>query len=463
MVVIQALFNFAVWCCGGQVKLDIEYPIRRIDMALPPRNKRHAWIRFDTRGYTEEEIQDFETRLDMTERLRIQHKDADGEVLFTSFVWRELLGIRRPLVREIILEFFSMLWFREGIFDLDTADTFQFQLGGIRRQLSWRQSISILELADYWTRISSGGDFLGSVPSYTLIKEPLRRLCHRLISFTISDELIRLRIYKRLLDTMSWVTVGPQRQQVGSMGGVTQVDPEPVASNDRGVHERAGQVLILDGGSDDQAYGGEGYEIPEVNGVMLAVSLVNIYGVDIPRISIFVHVVSISRNVRIIIEHLAKDDEKNVFWSIKDKVRESLLNLKNTIYHSRRKRYFPRLRQDKDHCRTLKNTPYPHQQIRRIRYFGQHSEQTRFTINMSYLEGPIRRRSHELEQPKEHEETGDLVGARKNGDPPGARNNAGNAKKTRSPKKPSFPVSLSCLNPLDLTQVDSRSGSWYQH
>nr|GEU86302.1 hypothetical protein [Tanacetum cinerariifolium] len=92
-----------------------------------------------------------------------------------------------------------------------------------------------------------------------------------------------------------------------------------------------------------------------------------------------------------ITEQLAKDGEKNVFWSINVKVRESLLNLKNVMYHSRRIRYFPRLRQDQDHCLTLKNTLYPHQQILRIRYFGQHPEQARFTINTPYLEAHIHR------------------------------------------------------------------------
>ncbi|GKC14418.1 hypothetical protein Tco_1011200 [Tanacetum coccineum] len=37
----------------------------------------------------------------------------------------------------------------------------------------------------------------------------------------------------------------------------------------------------------------------------------------------------------LIMEHLAKDEEKNVFCSINEEVRESLLNLKNTPYHSR--------------------------------------------------------------------------------------------------------------------------------
>nr|GEV46973.1 hypothetical protein [Tanacetum cinerariifolium] len=137
-------------------------------MALPPRNERHEWLRFDTHGYTKEEKQEFETRLakiyyrkicrvqtldfarlakinkgdgdmDMTERLRMQHKGAPGEVLFTTFVWRELLAL-----------------------------------------------------------------------SYTLIREPLRRLCHRLIAFTISDR----------------GQTPEKRQQVGAAGGDNQVDPK---------------------------------------------------------------------------------------------------------------------------------------------------------------------------------------------------------------------------------------------
>nr|GEW95374.1 copia protein [Tanacetum cinerariifolium] len=40
-------------------------------------------------------------------------------------------------------------------------------------------------LRDYWTGISSVGDFLTGVPSYIAIKYPLRRLCHLLIAFSI--------------------------------------------------------------------------------------------------------------------------------------------------------------------------------------------------------------------------------------------------------------------------------------
>ncbi|GJU73922.1 hypothetical protein Tco_1265327 [Tanacetum coccineum] len=41
------------------------------------------------------------------------------------------------------------------------------------------------DLRDYWIRISSAGDFLGTTPSYTFIRDPMLRLCHRLIACTI--------------------------------------------------------------------------------------------------------------------------------------------------------------------------------------------------------------------------------------------------------------------------------------
>nr|GEV30855.1 hypothetical protein [Tanacetum cinerariifolium] len=138
-------------------------------MALSPRNERHEWLWMVHQVQTlnfDELTEDM--GLEMTERLRIQHTNADGMVLFTSPVWRELLRIHGPLVREVILEFFSTL------------------------------------------------------------REPLRRLCHRLIALTIlgRDELIRLRICERLVDVVTWVTLGPKRQQVRAAGGDTKIHPE---------------------------------------------------------------------------------------------------------------------------------------------------------------------------------------------------------------------------------------------
>nr|GEZ33730.1 hypothetical protein [Tanacetum cinerariifolium] len=114
------------------------------------------------------------------------------------------------------------------------------------------------DLSAYWTRIYSNGDFLSIVPSYTLIRDLLRRLCQRLIAFSIAersqapkkvtttdlfylrrltvvvrdltmidmDELVRLYICKRLLDIPTWIAPGTERQQVGVAAGDAQVDPE---------------------------------------------------------------------------------------------------------------------------------------------------------------------------------------------------------------------------------------------
>ncbi|GJS62997.1 putative reverse transcriptase domain-containing protein [Tanacetum coccineum] len=41
-------------------------------------------------------------------------------------------------------------------------------------------------MSAYWREISSEGDFLGTPPSYTLIRDPMLRLCHRLIACSIA-------------------------------------------------------------------------------------------------------------------------------------------------------------------------------------------------------------------------------------------------------------------------------------
>ncbi|GJR65615.1 hypothetical protein Tco_0011680 [Tanacetum coccineum] len=94
--------------------------------------------------------------------------------------------------------------FGEALLDLDTPGALQFQLGGVRRRMSWREFILTLglhsaeemrtagfglywiesaiqipdkgDLRDYWIRISSAGDFLGTAPSYTFIRDPMLRL-----------------------------------------------------------------------------------------------------------------------------------------------------------------------------------------------------------------------------------------------------------------------------------------------
>ncbi|GJX52267.1 hypothetical protein Tco_0280636 [Tanacetum coccineum] len=140
--------------------------------------------------------------------------------------------------------------------------------------LPFRVSNAYLMRRDYWTGISSTGDFLTTVQSYTAIRESLGRLCHHLIAFTIArrgqtpekvtttdryylrsmdegmhfrviteeslhglnvvvrdlmmidmDELARLCICERLADVWAWVAPRPKRQQVAA-AGAGQADQE---------------------------------------------------------------------------------------------------------------------------------------------------------------------------------------------------------------------------------------------
>nr|GEX61582.1 hypothetical protein [Tanacetum cinerariifolium] len=175
---------------------------------------------------------------------------------------------------------------------LDVADTLCFHLGGFRRRMTCRWFILTLglrtneemtevsfgaywlgservildkgDLMDYWVQISSDRDFLGPAPSYVFIRDPVRRLCHRIIACSISSrgqapekerksgvrlseghfirylvahfgmvgdqglrgllmvnrellfidlhELQRLNICDRIEDTWAWVAPGPERQ-----------------------------------------------------------------------------------------------------------------------------------------------------------------------------------------------------------------------------------------------------------
>ncbi|GKG22704.1 hypothetical protein Tco_0388007, partial [Tanacetum coccineum] len=102
------------------------------------------------------------------------------------------------------------------VMDFDNADTLCFQLGGVRRRITWRQFILALglhtelemaeagfgaywagsdrlipdkgDLREYWLKISSGRDFLGLAPSYVLIRDPVKRIYHRMIAYSISGK-----------------------------------------------------------------------------------------------------------------------------------------------------------------------------------------------------------------------------------------------------------------------------------
>ncbi|GJR14237.1 hypothetical protein Tco_0796889 [Tanacetum coccineum] len=189
-----------------------------VDMALPPCEQRHRFLRYDGVRYSDADIADFEGRLARIYRREVrmlmEHRDDQGVSLFTSRAWRRLFDIRGPLVHELILEFCSTFRFGQAILDLDTSGALQFQLGGAKRRMSWREFILALglytaeemqtvrfgaywadsarqipdkgDLRDYWIGISTAGDFLSTTPSYTTIRDPILRLCHRLIACSVA-------------------------------------------------------------------------------------------------------------------------------------------------------------------------------------------------------------------------------------------------------------------------------------
>nr|GEV77899.1 hypothetical protein [Tanacetum cinerariifolium] len=157
---------------------------------LPARNLRHTWLRFKGQDYTDVDIQDFEERLGrifdrqilrvrvldfdiltkemnqaLTDRLRIEHTGVDGKVMFTSYAWRQLFGIHGPLVRELILEFFSTFRFGDSLLTEEEMDIDGFRAYWIE---GLRDIDSKLDFRDYSTVISSAGDFLSTVTSTDL-------------------------------------------------------------------------------------------------------------------------------------------------------------------------------------------------------------------------------------------------------------------------------------------------------
>ncbi|GKE56809.1 hypothetical protein Tco_1495994, partial [Tanacetum coccineum] len=159
-------------------------------MALPPRDQRHQYLRFEGFQYTDGDIADFETRLAkiyMREVHRVQVFDFGG---LTKLMDEGLRG--RILMEHMDAQGQSgarrrMSW-RQFILALGLHTTEEMETAGFG--LYWvesgRQISDKGDLSAYWREISSKGDFLDTPPSYTLIRDPMLRLCHRLIACSIA-------------------------------------------------------------------------------------------------------------------------------------------------------------------------------------------------------------------------------------------------------------------------------------
>nr|GEZ25112.1 hypothetical protein [Tanacetum cinerariifolium] len=138
-----------------------------LDMALPYRNHRHSYLRFKGLEYTDVDIMNFEERLGMLrDRLCLLAKLGGGYLRFEAHYYTILFW--SFLVR-LDLE-------RRRLSRLDSMHT------GLRvRGKSPTRGSDCLQ-----GRISSVGDFLGTTPSYTSIKDPMLRLCHMMIACSIT-------------------------------------------------------------------------------------------------------------------------------------------------------------------------------------------------------------------------------------------------------------------------------------
>ncbi|GKA49745.1 hypothetical protein Tco_0742818 [Tanacetum coccineum] len=184
-------------------------PYIRYMAPLPAADQRHPWLIYQIQEYTYEIRRSYEQRLemiwsrpvnrvhvldfegltpemrqDLAVRLRMVYS-GEGQQVFVSHAWRRLFGIRAPLVQEFIMEFLSTCRMSDTKIGLDVADTLY---AGFRAY--WARSDRLIpdkeDIRDYWMEISSDRDFLGHTPSYVLIRDPVRRLCHMMIAYSIS-------------------------------------------------------------------------------------------------------------------------------------------------------------------------------------------------------------------------------------------------------------------------------------
>nr|GEY46708.1 putative reverse transcriptase domain-containing protein [Tanacetum cinerariifolium] len=123
-------------------------------MALPSRDQKHQYLRFKGLKYTDADIADFEERLGK----------IYGRGVRRRMSWREfILGMALHTTEEIKSAGFGAYWAESIRQILDKGDLSAFEKG-----------------------VSSERDFLSTASSYIVIRDPMLRLCHRLIACSIA-------------------------------------------------------------------------------------------------------------------------------------------------------------------------------------------------------------------------------------------------------------------------------------
>ncbi|GKA73634.1 hypothetical protein Tco_0779936 [Tanacetum coccineum] len=171
---------------------------------LPPHDQRHRFLRYEGLEYTDSDIADFELRLERIYTLEIY------KVQVVDFLGFE----ERMSWRQFILA----LGLHTGE-EMESPDFTRY----------WRESERMIpgkgDLHDYWRDILTDGDFLRPPPFYTLIRDPVLRLCQRMMAHSIAgrsqapEKMIDMAksgkatdLYFELDDTWAWVAIGPESE-----------------------------------------------------------------------------------------------------------------------------------------------------------------------------------------------------------------------------------------------------------
>nr|GEV76447.1 hypothetical protein [Tanacetum cinerariifolium] len=192
-------------------------------MALPSRDQRLQYLRFEGLEYTNTDITYFEERLGriycrgihmmlvldfdslsammskrLTSRMLMEHRDDQGQSVVTSRAWRRLFEVQGPFVFKIIMEFFSTFRFSEAPEKVTVTNLFYLRGMDVG-------SVNIPYLVARYLRV------------FALGRKRRAMISGDLLVINMA-ELVRLQICEELDDTWSWVALGPEKQHVAAVG-----------------------------------------------------------------------------------------------------------------------------------------------------------------------------------------------------------------------------------------------------
>ncbi|GJY05311.1 hypothetical protein Tco_0371251 [Tanacetum coccineum] len=137
------------------------------------------------------QVVDFQGMLELmrdvlVSRMLMEHHDDGGVVVFTSRAWRRL---------------------HYPVFASRSQETYELEAVYCSFGITYGGGDGVPQ------SISTDGDFLRPPPSYTLIRDPVLRLCHRMMAHSIAGRSqAPKKICKEIDYTWAWVALGPERQ-----------------------------------------------------------------------------------------------------------------------------------------------------------------------------------------------------------------------------------------------------------